>query len=217
MIPVPVDKIEALVALASEPVPKPTPSGEYRGAGPPFDLDRWITDHGLTVAAEKPWGAGRRMVLAVCPFNAGHADGSAVITQSSEGKIGFKCHHNSCEKNHWHEVRELLEPGATDRSRGGFTRNGHTTESTPGQELDYRRTDVGNGKRLVAANGPVIRYCFSWNTWLYWTGVRWERDNSGELPRRAKSVIDSLFDQSTTFYREAAELEKPGNLIGEQN
>ena len=100
MIPVPVDKIEALVALASEPVPKPTPSGEYRGAGPPFDLDRWITDHGLTVAAEKPWGAGRRMVLAVCPFNAGHADGSAVITQSSEGKIGFKCHHNSCEKNH---------------------------------------------------------------------------------------------------------------------
>ncbi len=74
----------------------------------------------------------------------------------------------------------------------------------------YRETDVGNAKRLVAAHGGDIRYCFQWGGWLCWTGVRWERDNTGELPRRAKGVIDALFDQAVTMYRMAGDLEKLG-------
>jgi len=211
MIPVSPEQLQALAEMAPAPDPKSTPSGQYKGTGQLLDLDRWIPGHGLIVATEKPWGTGRRMILAVCPFNPDHADGSAVITQSAEGFIGFKCHHNSCENKHRRDVRELLELGAYDRRSDGFNRNGRTTEPAPGQEPDYRQTDVGNGKRLVAANGSDIRYCFRWNTWLYWTGVRWERDNSGELPRQAKSVFDALFDQATTLYREAAESEKAGD------
>ena len=111
MIPVPLDKLETLAATAPGTASRDEHSESPRGARP-FDLDRWIEDHGLTVEDTKPWKDGRRMVLAACPFNPDHNDRSAVITESGDGTIGFKCHHHSCEGNHWRDVRELLEPGA---------------------------------------------------------------------------------------------------------
>ena len=162
MIPVSPEQLQALAAMAPKPPTKPTPSGEYRGAGQPFDLDRWIPDHGLNVATEKPWNGGRRMILSVCPFNPDHSDGSAVITQSAEGQIGFKCHHNSCEDKHWRDVRELLEPGAYDRPGGSFSGNGIRPNGEPGETLpiiqgnDRQVRDVSADciAALVAGNNP---------------------------------------------------------------
>lgn len=108
VIPVSDQQLAALTLMVLE-APKPE-RREYREEGQPFDLDRWIVDHGLCLAVEKPWDGGRLNVLEVCPFNTDHADRSAVITQSGDGAIGFKCHHNSCEGKHWRDVRALLEP-----------------------------------------------------------------------------------------------------------
>lgn len=164
MIPVLLEQLEALAAMAPKQAPQPQ-RNEYRGAAQAFDLDRWIVDRGLKVALEKPWnGAGRRMVLATCPFNTDHSDGSAVITQSANGKIGFKCHHNSCEGKHWRDVRELLEP-ETSRGGGGFSENGHRQtefgDSLPFIQGNYRQLREVSGdcvEALTSANDPPVLF-----------------------------------------------------------
>ena len=75
----------------------------------------------------------------------------------------------------------------------------------------YRGTDVGNGRRLIAAHNSNIRYCHPWGVWIWFTGSRWERDHTGELPRRAKTVIDSLFDEANSLKLEASAANKEGN------
>ena len=160
MIPVSYEQLDTLTAMVPEPAPKPE-QREHRGGGQPFDLDRWIVDHGLRVAVEKPWDGGRRMVLEVCPFNTDHADGSAVITQSADGKIGFKCHHNSCEGKGWRDVRELLEPEAY-RGGGRLSWNGrHPDEDGAGRYIpNWHWADSGlyrgpDDNRKLVLNRPV--------------------------------------------------------------
>jgi hypothetical protein len=160
MIPVTLDKLEALAATAPGTASRDEHSESPRGARP-FDLDRWIEDHGLTVEDTKPWKDGRRMVLAACPFNPDHNDRSAVITESAGGTIGFKCHHNSCEDKHWQDVRELLEPGAYRGGSGG--RNGHTPANEPsdglpliqGNDRQVRNISEDCVDALVRANEPA--------------------------------------------------------------
>jgi hypothetical protein len=56
------------------------------------------------------WKDGRKWVFDVCPFNPDHSNKSAVITEQSNGAIGFKCHHNGCANHDWKALREMLEP-----------------------------------------------------------------------------------------------------------
>ncbi len=39
---------------------------------------------------------------------------TACSIQTSDGKIGYNCFHNSCSDYHWHDVRVLYEPDAYD-------------------------------------------------------------------------------------------------------
>ena len=56
MIPVSPEQLETLAAMAPDAA-QPERRGN-RGGGQPFDLDRWIAGHGLTVVVEKPWRGG---------------------------------------------------------------------------------------------------------------------------------------------------------------
>ena len=58
------------------------------------------------------------------------------------------------------------------------------------------RTDVGNGRRLAAAYGDVIRYVPAWKTWLIWDGSRWVRDDYLSIEMRAKDVIRKYFKEA---------------------
>lgn len=74
-----------------------------------FSLTAFIARH-FPNAKPTPYNGGTKWVLDVCPFNPDHNDRSAVITQTSEGRIGFVCHHNGCSGKTWHDLRTLLEP-----------------------------------------------------------------------------------------------------------
>lgn len=64
-------------------------------------------------------------------------------------------------------------------------------------EVIQNLTDLGNARRFASAHGQDLRYCFPWGRWLAWDGKRWKTDETGEVFRRAKETIQSL-------YREAA-------------
>ncbi len=70
-------------------------------------------------------------------------------------------------------------------------------------EEGFNLTDLGNSERLVAQHGRDLRYCYKWGKWLVWTGARWERDDAGEVYRRAKETVRSI-------YLEAAAAEDDG-------
>lgn len=87
---------------AVDPIPQ-----EY--AESTFDINLFISTH-FPDAKPQAYQGGTKWVLDVCPFNPDHNNRSAVITQSSDGRLGFKCHHNGCSGKNWHDLRALLSP-----------------------------------------------------------------------------------------------------------
>ena len=105
---VPVELLEALAG----PVTAAEPTGTRQQSNGRFDLDQWITRHGLQVDGPKPWrGSGRRWVFSVCPWNPEHRNRSAFIVEWPNGTIGAGCQHNGCTGKGWHELRDVVEPG----------------------------------------------------------------------------------------------------------
>lgn len=81
---VPVEKLRAIAAMAPQAETPP----ERNGYVATFDLDQWISEHGLDVGDPQPWRDGRKWVFRVCPWNSAHTNGSAFIVQYKDGKIG---------------------------------------------------------------------------------------------------------------------------------
>lgn len=57
----------------------------------------------------------------------------------------------------------------------------------------YHSSEYGNARRLIARHGRDLRYCKTWKTWVHWVGTHWSRDTTGEVERRAKDTIISLY------------------------
>ncbi|SDZ40055.1 putative DNA primase/helicase [Proteiniborus ethanoligenes] len=57
-------------------------------------------------------------------------------------------------------------------------------------------TDLGNAERLVAMFGDDIRYCYEAKSWLIWKGTRWEWDETGEIERKAKETVRSIYGEA---------------------
>lgn len=66
----------------------------------------------------------------------------------------------------------------------------------PATRKSYRKTDLGNAERLAAQHGRDLRYSYEKGTWYGWDGRRWLLDTGGEVERRAKQTV-------RTIYREA--------------
>jgi hypothetical protein len=111
---------EQLKSLA-QMLPKPTTGlgPAKRGRGTPFDLDAWVTEHGLPVVQEKFWQGGRLLILNPCPFDSAHTNRSAWILQQANGAIAAGCHHSSCQGKGWYELRDILEPGWREKRKIG--------------------------------------------------------------------------------------------------
>jgi len=101
-------------ASAAEPV-KPV--------GQPLDLGRWLRDHSLGIADEKPYQGGVLFNLEECPFSGAHRDGAFAI-QFPSGGIYAGCHHSSCGsgEQRWQELREKYEPKG-ERVKGRQPKN----------------------------------------------------------------------------------------------
>jgi hypothetical protein len=90
------------------------------GSGPKIDLDAFLAKCQIGVRNVKPWGNGKRWLLAQCAFNPDHKDGSAYVVQFGNGAIAAGCHHNSCQGLGWKELRAKVDPtgAATSGSSG---------------------------------------------------------------------------------------------------
>jgi hypothetical protein len=112
-VPNPLQQVsrEQLQELVKEPPqPEPGATPKERG-GKSLDVDEFLTKHGVEVM-EKVTDSRARTIwrLKRCPFNHDHMDGEAAVFQFPDGKLGFKCFHDSCNGKHWQDFRRHFEP-----------------------------------------------------------------------------------------------------------
>ena len=76
-----------------------------------------------------------------------------------------------------------------------------TNHGAWGSEPEHR-TDLGNARRLVRRHGDDLRFCHAWSDWLVWDDRRWMRDDTGEVTRRAKDTVLSIYGEATSIQDE---------------
>jgi hypothetical protein len=113
----PIEALKALAATTPQPETPQAPKTTYHSNGQEFDLDTWMSTHGIEVTKKEPYNGGTRYILKVCPFNSNHTGTSAAIFKMSNGAIVYKCQHDGCIDNDWRKLREMLEPEYADRKR----------------------------------------------------------------------------------------------------
>ena len=90
---------------------------------------------------------------------------------------------------------QLAELAAIAASDGAGGENGNA----PAALRIEHATDLGNARRLAARHGHELRYVHSWDAWLIWNGRRWRRDRTGEIDRRAKQTVASIYAEAATI------------------
>ncbi len=74
-----------------------------------FDVRAFLAKHSIGYKEKQIKGAVK-FVLDKCVFNPEHKAPDSAVFQFDDGRLGFKCFHNSCSAYHWKEFREHLEP-----------------------------------------------------------------------------------------------------------
>jgi putative DNA primase/helicase len=88
----------------------------------------------------------------------------------------------------WQTTLRHQDPELTTAVEGRLARAGDPAE--------IKCTDFGNAERLVLRYGHDLRYCYPWRSWLWWDGRRWQRDQTGEVVRRAKATVQGIYAEA---------------------
>ena len=63
--------------------------------------------------------------------------------------------------------------------------------------------DLGNSRRLVKKHGETIRFCHDAGKWYCWDGHRWIKDETSEIIRKAKCIVDDMLKQAIAMCKDA--------------
>jgi hypothetical protein len=142
--------LETVVSTIEPPKAQTSTTASRTGS---FDLEAFIAKH-LKAGEPVAYKDGRKWTLEACPFNPEHKD--AAIFESSGGKFGFHCFHESCSTKSWHHVRELYEgPRQTFASATTHT-PAHSPEPAPGM-AEPSTSETPTGPQLVEEVEQFIR------------------------------------------------------------
>tara|TARA_R100001510_G_scaffold48444_1_gene46235 strand:+ start:2654 stop:5110 length:2457 start_codon:yes stop_codon:yes gene_type:complete len=194
LTPVSVQQLEGLTASGDE---KAQDNVNFAQVAVVFDkLDSYLAKHFPQLKGPDDWpGKGRRWTFDVCPWDESHLDRSAYVLQFNDGGIAAGCLHKNCnghpkddEGKHvgWDKLQEL----AGEKFDGRVTPVAASTLDSP------NLTDLGNAKRLVKVWQNELLYCPTHGSWYIFRDSHWERDMDGEVNRRAKAVVSTIFDEA---------------------
>ncbi len=122
-------------------------NGDY----PTLDVDRYLNHYGYSFSTKQKNG---RMIyiLDCCPFNSDHNRGEVCITQEANGKLGFKCFHNSCSDKGWKDAKVVI--GDAKPFYHGFgTQKGSSGWNGSGKE--WKSSGNGNTPAKISMEGVL--------------------------------------------------------------
>ena len=94
-------------------------------------------------------------------------------------------------------------------------RRGGDTPGPDGKDPPLPYSDYTNALAFVRDHGEHLRYCYPWKAWLVWTGTHWQRDQSGDVMRRAKQTVKRLARQIEALDDKATDCRADGPYQGE--
>jgi archaellum biogenesis ATPase FlaH len=92
---------------------QPSQSNNYSPSK--FNIDEFLSKHGIEVFKDIHTPSGRKILLKNCVFNPEHKNGEACIFVNNSGALAYFCYHNSCSHYTWRDVRLKYEPDAYTR------------------------------------------------------------------------------------------------------
>jgi P4 family phage/plasmid primase-like protien len=94
-----------------------------------------------------------------------------------------------------------------------------TTKATTklGSTPPIHMTDLGNARRLVRLHGHDLHYIHAWGAWLIWDGTRWVKDETGEIHRRARATVASIYSEAAAETDTAARKKLAEWAIGSES
>jgi hypothetical protein len=159
------------------------------------EVPGWLARHDLVVAKSAPYKDGHKWVLRCCPFNPEHKGGCAVVTQRADGKIGFRCLHNSCNGKGWKAV--LAHFGET----AGRTKKSlaERLKSLALENAELFTTPDGTAHALVAGYGR--RECYKIASTPFRRWVAGLAEDKGLTPNKT-AVSDAVFAIEARAFRD---------------
>ena len=85
------------------------------------------------------------------------------------------------------------------------------TDGADSDAPQYETTDLGNAERLALQHGSSLRFCYQMKKWFVWDEKRWSIDDIGEVERRAKHTVSSIYSEAA-IASDAGDTEKAKKL-----
>ena len=107
--PTPLNKEQVLWLAGQEP--EPQPEQQTQGTGQSnglFNVLAYLKHYGRRVVKVKPHGTATLYCLEHCIFEPDHTNNEAAIGQGEDGKLFYRCFHNSCQGRTWAVAREVI-------------------------------------------------------------------------------------------------------------
>jgi hypothetical protein len=86
---------------------RPRPMKNGTGTYPVLDVEKYLSHYGCSFRTKQK-GDRTLYILNECPFNPNHNQGEVCVTQETDGKLGFKCHHDSCGDKGWQDAKAVI-------------------------------------------------------------------------------------------------------------
>ena len=138
---------------------KPTPA-KYNSYDPnSFDMIGWMQRHGIGYREKSFSDGGRKFVLDECPFNGNHKAPDSMLILQPDGRIGFKCLHNSCRDKTWRDVWMTLDPtlyDAVSKEEDRRIEEGWRKHNASRQDLPRAEAVLGESSEPVFYTADMI-------------------------------------------------------------
>ncbi len=118
---------------------------------PLLDVERYLTHYRYEFKL-KTKGGRKIHELDRCPFNPDHNGGEVCITQDADGKLGFKCFHNSCADKKWQDARDAIGDPTPFYVNQGY---GQKKTSPNGNGKANQSKPKGKGQSLEAVLSEI--------------------------------------------------------------
>jgi len=143
---------------------------------------------GAGVGYKEKRDSKQRVILALdrCLTSEAHKDG-ACITLEGE-KVGYTCHHNSCQGKGWQEVKGILFPGKQRGKAGNAAANGSQKE----RGKSPKPTDDELRDRWIIAH-PLTAYGLG-NFRRYQGGI-WVKIPDNRIEQEIETVVEQAKDE----------------------
>ena len=147
--------VEQVEAFAARYLPPPQPMTKaprvYMGQTQPFDLEEFITKHGIQIHNKSTMSDGTtKYVLDHCLFNENHKHPDAAFFVMPNGAISYKCLHDSCSDKTWQDVRLMFEPDAYDKKDSFYQQPMYRKQYfAPKPKYEVKKENKDDGKKWL--------------------------------------------------------------------